>query len=460
MIEHWLGLEQPALGESIALLRDYLGAGKRPLARRQLTERICEIAGRDLGLTDASIFRWETGRNGMSPFYRRLLGTLCEQEMAAWEMERQHRFLVELGHLAGSRKQPESEFLTLRTMFGEALESRRGDFLGRGRRVDESLLEEAARFLNICSRHAQREVSRALFVVVRRHLDSMTRLMGNSLTDSLRRHAHRIASQTAVLAGRLAFLRQDREQAAAHLSLGATLAKDIGDDQTRALALIFASDLYSTGALLGALPGASSVAVTMLDRAADLGSSEWPSVMWTLLHWFRAEAHCFLGSELASSRDLDSMQRHQAGLGFSAGQLAGDMVIPDVEIPWISSIGPALLAGTLSLASGRCHEAMLAFSQGLADTSGQARGNRLSGLAAAYALSGEAEMACVLLKEAISERVARRHPTQICRAEAVRWRYLSAWNAEAAVQELDDQFTKLALETTGHGVTQPRPERS
>jgi hypothetical protein len=98
----WLGMEQPAVGEAILLLRQTFG-----LTRAKLIDLMSEVSGSgETGPDTSLVYRWEKGRIGRgrpTPGSRRrlLLSSVCEREIKTLDTHSRREFLAALTSIAG-----------------------------------------------------------------------------------------------------------------------------------------------------------------------------------------------------------------------------------------------------------------------------------------------------------------------------------------------------------------------
>jgi hypothetical protein len=103
MVALWTHLEQPEIGDAIALLREQFR-----LTRSDLVQRMWDVcADSDLGVDTSLVYRWEKGDKGRArprpgPRYRRLLGMVCDGQVQRMNPIGRREFLNRIAMLAGS----------------------------------------------------------------------------------------------------------------------------------------------------------------------------------------------------------------------------------------------------------------------------------------------------------------------------------------------------------------------
>jgi hypothetical protein len=435
----WINLDQPAVGQAVSLLRRYLGSQARPLPRSQLIRMLCEVAENSrLGVDDKAIFRWEASHNGVSRTYRRLLGQVCAREMAKWNVGLQHEFIQHLRSLTGqSTATTSASDLLLTLRYPAAPQIAAKDRLW-GDSIDDPPLEDLAMLNLQYSKLVQAGACGDLLPAVRDHLAYLGMRLSGSHTDAVRRRLQVMAGQAAVLAGRLSHLDGNRSHGRSYYSMAIRLGKEAGEHHVQAMALLFAAATFSSVPSLGAVKGNTRIVLALQEEADSLLSP-------TASHMFQAWAAASRATVFAQLGHSSDTVKHMDDAALAAemahaDDVVIDIVMPDPEALCLASFGPSNFAGQCALEFGQPAKAISAYEVGLHETVGRAKGNRLSGLAAAYAMEGEIEGAAWLLGQALDLAVRDEQPSQIERAEGVYMTRLARWREKPAVQQLEEQL--------------------
>lgn len=299
-------------------------------------------------------------------------------------------------------------------------------------RIDEYLFQDLRTLTDGYARQVEVLGPRSLAPALRSHLAILSGSLQASQPPTMRRRLQSLAGETAALAGRLAHLMENRNEAHACWTFAAGLAREAQDGELLAFVLALWRSQHSS-IPHGGRGGEPARAIRLLDEAASvLGDRAAPHLRAFVLA-SRAEDRAAAGDGYAASRDLDLAQgaldvAREPHEGFFAGWDAGRI---------------AGYRGSCLLALNRPEEAGVALEQALVMTSSRRAGQRsavLTDLAAAYARQREVEHACTLLADAVA--MARRTGLAelVQRAQGAR-RHLAPWRRTAAVQRLHERFS-------------------
>ena len=394
---------------------DDLAGQLRDVAERQGERAIPQV-------DPTTIYRWERGEQRPTPRYVRLLCAVFD------------RTAEELGLVdGGSQLRAGADFELVTTSTVDLERSIDPRMHGR---LDARQLEDLAILTRLYAHNAQAIAPAVLLPDVLNHLFRLRWLLGGSYPDGIRRRLQMITSEAAIVAGRLAFWRDDRGQAHDHLTMALELATELQEPQLIAFGLAFDADLYSGVPYLGTIGGSTNIALFKFDQAAQLDSPGWPPLLRSWIYGCRSEEHAALGRALDSDRD---MEKAHSALAAASGPYGANETVIDIAMLDIAAAAAGLFGfeGAVAIALGRPDDAIAAFEAGLKQASSV---GRLSGLAAAYALQGEVELACRLLTEALDTAVQRGLPTRLRRVEGVRMRYLSPFEPSPDVRRFDERL--------------------
>jgi hypothetical protein len=102
LVAFWARMEQPEIGDAIALLREHSG-----LTRGDLVQTMWDLSDeKAVGVDTSLVYRWEKGEKGRprprpGSRYRRLLGLVCEHEVRKMNAISRREFMQRLVALAG-----------------------------------------------------------------------------------------------------------------------------------------------------------------------------------------------------------------------------------------------------------------------------------------------------------------------------------------------------------------------
>lgn len=294
--------------------------------------------------------------------------------------------------------------------------------------VDAQLLDDLEAFTRSFMARRHTSPPRVLLYLVDGHLKALSNLLDRSA--SLRLYG--LTSETAWLAGWLAYRADRRVQALAYASFAETLALEANDGPRRALALLLRAHLHSSiprGGQLGNTPLALA-ALNEAETSAGRGAS---SLMRTELLARRAEEHAVAGDRRAAESDLDASVRELARGGDDA--LFGH---------W--NLG--LIAGF----KGHCLH-LLHQPQAAADLLQQAvehmdpalnRSVAVADLGAAYADANDIDHACDQLHHALNLAEQAGLTFAVQRIRGIRAQHLAGHIDSPVVRQLDDRLGLIA----------------
>lgn len=414
----WLHLSQPHIGRAVALLRRALGRAGRELPRQAFADRLADMAT-DYSAVDARLVqRWESGATSPSPHYRRLLARLAERDLGGVNAVERRAFLGALAALAAAGAAP--GWLDVERLLAPG-------------RVDARKLDDLAALTRLYARQGHEIGPGPLLPAMRDHLARLNSLLRSAQPDATARRLLGITSEASLVAGRLAFWRDDRGTAADWFREAATLGEEAGEGWLRAAAFVHEADLHSGVPFLGTQGGSTLRALALIDSAAALDAPDWSPLLRAWVYGCRAEEMAALGRRAEADHDMALADRALA-------LAACGHEVPVIDI----GASPGALTGfrgAVAIGLGRAEDALAAFGAGLDEASSV---GRLSGAAAGYALMGEPERAAELLGLALEASTRAGLTTRRRRVEGVRLRYLEPWANLSAVQELDDRFRELA----------------
>lgn len=391
------------------------------------------MGGSELGVDAHMVGRWERGVRRPAPRYVALLCRLFELpadelglvEEAAEAAEtvdkeddvRRRQFLQYMSVVTGATM---LDWDRLAAML-------RGQ-LGPGDRV---LVDDLEVITRSYARQVETVAPGSLLPALRSHLAMLSGSLHPGQPEPVRRRLLSLTGETAVLAGRLSWLLDNRGEARQCWTLACDLAREAGDGTLLAEALGNQRVLHSTIPNRGQY-GRPDRALAVLDAAEERltsTSSPYARMMVLLL---RAEDHAAVGDADASQRDLEgaesallSAERPDDGYYalWDAGRIAG-------------------YRGSCALALKRPEEASTVLESALAQTSEALIGQRcavMTDLATAYAMQREAEHSAALLMQSadtaertgLGELLQRVHGARV---------HLDPWRDAPAVRLLDERL--------------------
>jgi len=201
-----------------------------------------------------------------------------------------------------------------------------------------------------------------------------------------------VACETATIAGRLAWMSDNRGDAAQHLRLAEDLAKEAQDLLLRARVLAEQRNLWTT-VHSGGIELRSDHALAAIDEAVTAAGSDAPPMLRVWLLNLRADEHAIHGHERECYRDLDEAERAFA-----------KVKQPDGFFQHWSTQRQARFRGGCAVLLGHWRAGISSLERLLGEMSPSLAGpyaTTAADLAAAYAEEGETERACELLHAAL-----------------------------------------------------------
>jgi tetratricopeptide (TPR) repeat protein len=370
------------------------------------------------GLDIVTVNRWKRGRQSPSAYYRRLLRTLYaaihgEPVTRIDEVDemRRRRFLAYTAALAG-QSILDPQRLTA------ALE--------HGIRGDVQLVDRIASAVRAHAGRWYRLSPAALLPAVRDELAAVDELRAKAAF-ALRRRLTRLTGEAAALAGWLAWHSGNHDAADAYYLLAHSLAVDIEDREATAFVQTARSFLHSRLFQPAAANGRALGLLDEAERMTDHGSSPYLRT-WVLSR--RAEELAAAGR----AREADAeLERATAALAS-----AGDP--DDGFFGYLDANRLTGCRGTCAMLLRRPRAAGTLLESALEHAPNapvEERSVLVADLAAAHAMQGEVEEACVLLRRSLTicgpDNAAR-----IGRVRAIRGTHLAAWSTVPAVRDLDE----------------------
>jgi hypothetical protein len=422
LVPLWTHLDQPEIGDAIALLRQHCR-----LTRGALIQRMWDVSDKgDLGVDQSLVYRWEKGEKGRArprpgAEYRKLLGLVCEREVRNMSAIDRREFLQRLAAFAAPPLLSGSVVLDpARLAFAGSPDAQLLDGM-------RALTRSYVTLHNTVSPSAVR-------LAITRHFDDLTALALRSRQSSVAERARTMAAQTAILAGWVSFNLQDVGQALMYWTVAHDMAGEVGDLSLQAHALGSRSRLYSPihSSTAGADP---YTALAFLDRAVRLAHGGASAAMRSWLHANRAQQFAATNQATESQRDLEESARLA-----SLGQLGDD----DVLAGW-DEVRVDAYRGICAMQLRQPAEVIAVTESVLArtDPGRVQRCLQQSDLAAAYALLGEVDRATSLLHEALTVANRAQFVEGVNRAIGVRRHYLRDHSRTRSVRELDDRIATI-----------------
>lgn len=405
------------------LRRRRLERGWTQVALAMRLRRAGENMGMDVtGLDGNTVSRWECGRQWPEPHHQLVI---CKVTGAKNE---------ELGLAKG----PPRTIHRLRSLTdgSDALDQEHlAVTLDRRRTLDASLLASLLAVTMGLENAYDTSSPTALMLLVDRHLRRVRSLrVPNSRP--LARELLILVSETAVMAGSVAYRLRNLGDATTYYSLAQAAAREVGDAHMLALALTAKSCLYSN-IDSGRPAGRPGIAADMLKEAEAVAGPQGPPFLRTWLLTRRAEESAADGDALTASRDLDAAHRALASAtspgegfftGWSARRLAGYRGCCAVLLNSPDAVT------ILEEAAASTNPGMIS-----------QRSAVLIDLATAWARQSEIEHACALLSEVLDVAHRVHLPEIMRRILSVRYHDLASSLSCPAVQRLDDQVRSAVL---------------
>jgi len=394
------------------------------------------MGGAELGVDAHMVGRWERGVRRPAPRYVALLCRLFELpadelglvEEAAEAAEtagkeddvRRRQFLQYMSVVTGATMLDWDRLATmLRGQLGPA---------------DRVLVDDLEKITTSYARQVETVAPGSLLPALRSHLAMLSGSLQAGPPEPVRRRLLSLTGQTAVLAGRLSWLLDNRGEARQCWTLACDLAREAGDDTLLAEALGNQRVLHSTIPSRGQY-GHPDRALALLDAAEDrLTATSSPYArMMVLLS--RAEDWAAVRNADASWRDLEAAERAIATAtgpddGFYAlwdeGRIAG-------------------YRGSCALALDRPEEASTVLEAALAQTDDALVGQRcavMTDLATSYAMQREVEHSAALLMDSadVAERAGL---SELLHRVTGARQHLEPWRQVPAVALLDERLAAV-----------------
>ena len=401
----------------------------------EVAERLHGLAmtGPELGVDAHMVGRWERGVRRPAPRYVALLCQLFELpadelglvEEAVETIEttdkeddvRRRLFLQYLSVVTGATMLDWDRLAaTLRGQLGPN---------------DRVLVDDLEAITRSYARQVETVAPSSLLPALRSHLAVLTGSLHSGQPDAVRRRLLSLSGETALLAGRLSWLLDNRGEARRCWTLAADLGREAGDETLVASTLGMQRVFHSTIPNRGRY-GSTDRALAVLDAAESrLSGTSSPYVRLMVL-LSRAEDHAALGDADSSQRDLEAAEAALAG---AAGPDDGLYALWDAA-------RIAGYRGSCALALDRPEEASTVLESALSATSERLIGQRcavVTDLAAAYAMQREVEHSAALLMESVdtAERAGLGELLQRVHGARV---HLSPLAATPAVRQLDERL--------------------
>jgi transcriptional regulator with XRE-family HTH domain len=389
--------------------------------------------GAELGVDAHMVGRWERGVRWPAPRYVALLcrlfelpadelGLVEEAVEAAETVDkeddvRRRQFLQYMSVVTGATM---LDWDRLAAML-------RGQ-LGPGDRV---LVDDLEVITRSYARQVETVAPGSLLPALRSHLAMLSGTLHAGQPEPVRRRLLALTGETAVLAGRLSWLLDNRGEARQCWTLACDLAREAGDDRLLAEALGNQRVLHSTIPNRGQY-GRPDRALALLNAAEERLSSTTSPYTRTMVHLSRAEDWAAVGNADASLEDLEAAERAMATAdgpddGFYAlwdlGRIAG-------------------YRGSCALALGRPEEASTVLESALGQTHDALVGQRcavMTDLATAYAMQREVEHSAALLMESANVAESAGLNELLHRVMGAR-QHLDPWHDVPAVAQLDERL--------------------
>jgi transcriptional regulator with XRE-family HTH domain len=400
-----------------------------------VAERLHRLAmrGPELGVDAHMVGRWERGVRRPAPRYVGLLSQLFELsadelglvEEAAGRAEtaekeddvKRRQFLQYLSVVTGATTLDWDRMATLlRGQFGPS---------------DHVLVDDLEAITRSYARQVETVAPGSLMPALRSHLGVLSGSLQASHQEPLRRRLLSLTGETALLAGRLSWLMENRGEARRCWQLAGDLGREAGDTTLVAHVLGQQRVLHSMIPTRG-LYGDPDRALAVLDAAqARLGPASSPYVR-TMVLCARAEDRAVVGDADGVQSDLEAAETALASAR-----------TPDDGLYALWDTGRiAGYRGSCALALERPEEASTILEDALSRTSEVLLGQRcavVTDLAAAYAMQREVEHSAALLVESVDSAERSGLSELVQRALGVR-RHLTPWEDTAAVRRLDERL--------------------
>jgi tetratricopeptide (TPR) repeat protein len=433
-------MEAHGAGWTLRAARAELGLTEDGLAREM--RRWAELRGEPRpDITADAVADWEAGVRPLDLATSCLLWLVLEVpswdrvELAAatgvdtWSLFRPSRPVAdggqrrrELLHAVVALREPSG--LDTEQLVGALEEALRVD-----RNLVEGLTRAARRFPKEWGRGGAPQVLRRR---IHGHLQIVHALLDGVMGGGSRRELESAAANAATVAGLIAIVVDQPEDAAIYLQLAHRLAGSAGDTEAHALALMFASHLVSVTRPDASAPDPARARALVEEAMRLVSPVTAPHARaWVLLR--AAGEYASGGDELRAFRLLDEAERLS-----SSGPAPADGMLS----PWTADTH-LTFRGEVAAMCGRYGEAVALLETGLSRLGPDrvaTRPRALADLAAAHARQGSVDHACALLSEAFELARWAGIPERVARISGIRRRHLAGHESEPAVRRLDEQL--------------------
>jgi tetratricopeptide (TPR) repeat protein len=390
------------------------------------------------GVNGPQVGKWERGARNPGRYYKPRLCLVFEAMPEQIGLTSTPRLMQDVGDLARRRieSQPSTSPGVVHAAGAELSETAfphvDRDRLASALRylwpADKATVEGLARAGRQLSHRADSEPPYLVLPDLREYLDSIQQLLSRSQPRELASHLMLLASRAAMHAGDLHDSGGDWSDAYMNFAVAESLAREAGSGSQLAMVFINKAEMYRRRAHV---PENLRPAVALTEAAWLAVEPDAPPGLRAWILGERAAHEAEMGDDLASGRDLEHAYRVAAGVPAAEMNLFSDL-----ESQWLDHY-----RGLRALRVGQLDEAIAVYTAVLRDTDPQLlweQGRALYRLAATWALKGEVERACDLLRQAANLTAGsgdRRGLEQVLR---VRERLLGKWRTDPHVRELDD----------------------
>jgi transcriptional regulator with XRE-family HTH domain/tetratricopeptide (TPR) repeat protein len=393
------------------------------------------MGGPELGVDAHMVGRWERGVRRPAPRYVALLCQLFELPADALGLVdetappaettdkeddvRRRQFLQYLSVVTGATMLDWDHMAAL--------------LRGQTGPSDQVLIDDLEAITRSYARQVERVAPGSLLPALRNHMAVLGGAVQATPPSQQRRRLLSLTGETAVLAGRLSWLMENRGEAKSSWTLAADLGREVGDDTLVASSLGMQRVFHSTIPNRGQF-GRPDQAIAMLDAAERRLSPTSSPYVRAMILASRAEDHAANGNAGASQRDLEAAE---TALTNAPGPDDGLYVMWDVG-------RIAGYRGSSALALERPEEASMILEDALERTSEKLIGQRcavLTDLAAAYAMQREVEHSTALLSQSTDSAERAGLGELLQRVHGARL-HLAPWRDTAAVRDLDERLAE------------------
>lgn len=283
---------------------------------------------------------------------------------------------------------------------------------------------------------------RELLPTARLHANALRRRLDEPLAPVVQRRLAVAFATTTYLAGRLAFVLDQRADALAYLALARGASAEVGDAATEAGVLNGLSVLQS-GLPRGGQGGDPAQALGLLRQAADVASGGTPAHIQGWIAARTSYESAAVGDAAASLRAQQVAERHLERADTTA---AADSLDAPAPVIWDAraNLAAAALASGAPPADVAVRLASLLRATPM--ELGRRRAILQTDLAAVSVAAGDLDEACGLMGQAWSFAVGSGYRLGRQRVRGVRSR-LRPWDGERVVRELDERMAVVAAGT-------------